>query len=144
MCSSSGAAVRPACARWAGPAELASRLRAAAHHAGYSSPLQAAFLCCTEPGTTLCAQPCPAVPGPTLPPQRELEATRVEALRHTSEIRRLEGEVEESQRRIRTLMDDLDEARNPPTPGGEEGGLGGLQGGGVGVGGGRCPLCTLR
>lgn len=55
---------------------------------------------------------CPASP-PRPPPQRELEAARLEGLRHASEVRRLEAEVGESQRRIRGLTDDLEEARDP-------------------------------
>lgn len=54
----------------------------------------------------LCSSPPPVV-------QRALDAARLEAVHQGATVRRLEGEVEAGQKRIRGLTDDLEDARAP-------------------------------
>lgn len=45
--------------------------------------------------------------------QRELDAARLEVAHLSASSRRLEGELEAAQKRVRCLTDDLEEAREP-------------------------------
>ena len=57
----------------------------------------------------------PGPPSASVPPcpQRDLDAAKLEAVHLGAAVRRLEGELEAGQKRIRCLTDDLEEARAP-------------------------------